>query len=130
MRAEGDDARITRIVDTLNGGLFAPAYPLGRAEAAALGLPVTRATGRLWHDLWALHTLYQQTLYRDQPDPAQPGAFFRYLALIESAGRTSGLRQTYVVHEGQERITGMGWDTAIRTNTPGPPQGPDSLRRN
>jgi hypothetical protein len=130
MRAEGDAARITTIVDALNGGLHSPAYPLARAEATALGLPVTHATGRLWHDMWALHTLYQQALYRDQPDPAQPGAFFRYLALIEGQGRTSGLRQTYVVHEGQERVVGIGWDTAIRSNTPGPPQGPDGVRRN
>jgi hypothetical protein len=130
MRGEADTDRISRVVDTLNGGLHSPIYPLAHAEAAALGLPVTRATGRLAHDLWALHTLYQQTLYRDLPEPGQPGAFFRYLALLESDGRTSGLRQTHVPQEGQERIVGLRWETAVRTNTPGPPQGPDSLRRN
>src|SRR5262249_9394904 len=86
LHMQGDDSeeRISRIVETLNGGLHSPAYPLARAEAAALGLPVVRPPAKLWHDMGALHGLYQQLLHRDLPEPAQPGAFFRFLALIES----------------------------------------------
>src|SRR5439155_1559725 len=70
LHIQGDDAeeRISRIVEMLNGGLYSPAYPVARAEAADLGLPVVRPPAKLWHDMSALHGLYQQLLHRDLPE--------------------------------------------------------------
>jgi hypothetical protein len=55
---------------------------------------------------------------------------FRYVCLIETVGRTTGLRQVFTHVDGQERPLQMGWETAIKGPGPGPSFGPGGLSNN
>ena len=54
------------------------------------------------------------------PTTSAHGNFYRYVCLIESIGRTTGLRQMFTHVEGQERPLQMGWETAVKGPGPGP----------
>jgi hypothetical protein len=123
-----ETARIERLVDLFNGGFHSPLYTAGRGEIRETGLPVTYADDEAWSSIWGLVQLYQATLYNDRPDPTTPGAFFRYVCLIESGGRTTGLRQSFTQVEGQERVLQIRWETAIRG--PGPSFGNGNISNN
>lgn len=125
-----DQARIERLVDLFNGGFHSPMYTMGRAEARDTGLPITYAEDDLWTKVLELVGLYQATLYNDRPDPMSPGAAFRYVCLVESAGRTTGLRQTFSQVEGQERVLQLRWETAVKGPGPGPSFGPGNISNN
>jgi hypothetical protein len=125
-----DESRIEWLVDLFNGGFHSPMYTAGRAELLEEGLPVTGAGDALWSDIWNLVQLYQAALYSDRSDPATPGAFFRYVCIIESPGRTTGLRQSFTQSEGQERILQIRWETAIKGPGPGPSFGPGGVSNN
>src|SRR5205823_9661651 len=125
-----DENRVERLVDLFNGGFHSPMYTAGRAELHQAGLPVTDAGDALWGDIWSLVQLYQAALYGDRPDPSTPGAFFRYVCLIESPGRTTGLRQSFTQSEGQERVLQIRWETAIKGPGPGPSFGPGGVSNN
>lgn len=125
-----DDAKVERLVDLFNGGFHSPMYTAGRNELREAGLPVTDADDELWSSIWGLVQLYQATIYNDRPDPATPGAFFRYVCLVESAGRTTGLRQSFTQVDGQERVLQIRWETAIKGPGPGPSYGPGGMSNN
>jgi hypothetical protein len=105
---------IDRVVLTLNGGLHSPIYPLSRREARELGLPVTDAGPGLWPRLWQLHNAYQQMLHAEWPVEGRPGAVQRYLCMIETAQRTTGLRQVFVREAAGERVLEARWETMVR----------------
>ena len=125
-----DSATVERLVDLFNGGFNSPLYSAGRAELHGLGLPVVGADGEVWSNIWELVQLYQALLYSDRPDPAAPGAFFRYVCLVESTGRSTGLRQTFTQVEGQERVLQVRWETAVKGSGPGPSYGPGGVSNN
>lgn len=125
-----DQGRIEELVDLFNGGFHSPLYTAGRGELRQAGLQVADAGEELWNNVWALVQLYQGTVYNDRPDPATPGAFFRYVCLIEAAGRTTGLRQSYTQVDGQERVLQIRWETAIKGPGPGPSMGPGNMSNN
>lgn len=129
MSAE-DEAQIARLVELFNGGFHSPMYTAGRAELIETGLPVTEANGELWSQIWGLLQLYNATIYNDRPDPTAPGALFRYVCLIESMGRSTGLRQSFTQSEGHERVLQIRWETALRGPGPGPSMGPGGLSNN
>src|SRR5438477_11081338 len=129
VRTEGE-AQIDGMVDLFNGGLHAHLYTAGRNELREAGLPVTEADDELWNNIWGLVQLYQATIYNDRPDPSTPGAFFRYVCLVESTGRTTGLRQSFTQVEGQERVLQIQWETAIKGPGPGPSYGPGGMSNN
>lgn len=131
MHTSADDVSVVeRLVDLFNGGFHSPIYTASRAELQAAGLPITVPEKELWSQIWGLVQLYQATLYNDKPDQATPGSFFRYVCLIESTGRSTGLRQVFTHVEGQERIMQMGWETAIKGPGPGPSFGPGGMSNN
>jgi hypothetical protein len=105
---------IDRVVLTLNGGLHSPIYPVSRREARELGLPITDAEPRIWPRLWQLHNVYQQMLHTEWPVEGRPGAVQRYLCIIETAQRTTGLRQIFVREAGGERVLEARWETTVR----------------
>ena len=76
------------------------------------GSLVTVANKELWGKIWGLVQLYQAALYNDRPDQATPGSFYRYVCIIESQGRSTGLRQVYTHVDGMERVTQMGWENS------------------
>ena len=123
-----DTGRLEKLVDLFNGGFHSPLYTAGRGEISETGLPVTYADDEAWSSIWGLVQLYQATLYNDRPDPTTPGAFFRYVCLIESGGRTTGLRQSFTQVEGQERVLQIRWETAVRG--PGPSFGNGNISNN
>ena len=125
-----DNELVERLVDQFNGGFQSPLYTAGRAEAAGLGLHVEEAEKDAWSSIWGLVQLYQAALYSDRPDPTVPGAFFRYVCIIESVGRSTGLHQSYTQHEGQERVVQIRWETAVRGPGPGPSYGPGGISNN
>jgi hypothetical protein len=125
-----DSSRVERLVDLFNGGFHSPLYTAGRGELREAGLPVTDADEDLWGHIWGLVQLYQATIYNDRPDPATPGAFYRYVCLVEAAGRTTGLRQSFTQVEGQERVLQIRWETAIKGPGPGPSMGPGNVSNN
>ena len=125
-----DNQLVERLVDLFNGGFQSPLYTAGRAEAAGLGLHVKEAEKEAWSSIWGLVQLYQAALYSDRPDPTVPGAFFRYVCIIESVGRSTGLHQSYTQHEGQERVVQIRWETAVRGPGPGPSYGPGGISNN
>jgi hypothetical protein len=129
MHAE-DEARIEQLVELFNGGFHSPLYTAGRTELLEAGLPVTAADEELWGHIWGLVQLYQSTIYNDRPDQATPGAFYRYVCIVESAGRSTGLRQSFTQVEGQERVLQIRWETAIKGPGPGPSFGPEGMSRN
>ena len=91
---------------------------------------MTDAGDALWNDILNLVQLYQQAIYNDRPDPSTPGAFFRHVCIVESAGRTTGLRQSFTQSEGQERVLQIRWETAIKGPGPGPSFGPGGVSNN
>jgi hypothetical protein len=125
-----DREKIERIVDLFNGGFHSPLYTVTATELAGMGLHVAEADHDMWAHIWNLVQLYQSALYTDRPDQTQPGAFFRYLCLIESVGRLTGLRQSFTQVEGQERVLNIRWETAIRAGGPGPSFGPGGMSNN
>lgn len=122
--------KVERLVDLFNGGFHSPMYTAGRNELREAGLPVTDADDELWSSIWGLVQLYQATIYNDRPDQTTPGAFFRYVCMIESSGRTTGLRQNFTQVDGQERVLQIRWETAIRGPGPGPSFGPGGISNN
>ena len=122
--------RIERIVELFNGGFHSPLYTASRAELLEAGLPVTTPDKDLWSAIWGLVQLYHSTLYADRPEASAPGAFYRYVCMLETAGRLTGLRQTFTQSEGQERILQIRWDTAIRGPGIGPSIGPGGRSNN
>jgi hypothetical protein len=125
-----DPERIRRLVDLFNGGFHSPLYTASRAELVDAGLPVVTPDKELWGSIWGLVQLYQATLYSDRPEASAPGAFFRYVCLLEAVGRLTGLRQTFTQSDGQERVLQIRWDTAIRGPGPGPSFGPGGRSNN
>ncbi len=107
--------KINHIVKMLNGEFNAHRYPINRYEARdELGLPVIFAPAALWDDIWDLYWLYHQDIHREHPIPGQVGMMHRYVCAIETAQRTTTLRQTLARQEGKERILEMRWDTQAR----------------
>jgi Serine dehydrogenase proteinase len=127
---QDDNEKIERLVDLFNGGFHSPVYTVGRTELQDAGLSVTVANKELWGQIWSLVQLYHASLYNDRPDQATPGSFFRYVCVIESQGRSTGLRQVYTHVDGMERVTQMGWETAIKGPVPGPSFGPGGMSNN
>ena len=125
-----DTERVEALVNLFNGGFHSSMYTAGRNELSEVGLPVTDAGDELWSAIWGLIQLYQATIYDDRPDPTSPGAFYRYVCLIESEGRTTGLRQSFTQVEGQERVLQIRWETAIKGPGPGPSFGPGGMSNN
>jgi hypothetical protein len=125
-----DDETVERLVDLFNGGFHSPLYTAGRSELHDAGLPVTVMEKELWSQVWSLVQLYQGALYDDRPDQSSHGNMFRYVCLIETVGRTTGLRQVFTHVDGQERPLQMGWETAIKGPGPGPSFGPGGLSNN
>jgi hypothetical protein len=123
-------ARVEQLVELFNGGFHSPMYTAGRGELREAGLPVTDADEELWSSIWGLAQLYQATIYNDRPDTSTPGAFYRYVCLIESAGRTTGLRQSFTQVDGQERVLQVRWETAVKGPGPGPSFGPSGMSNN
>jgi len=125
-----DDETVERLVDLFNGGFHSPIYTAGRSELHDVGLPVTVMDKELWTQVWGLVQLYQGILYNDMPDQSSHGNMFRYVCLIESIGRTTGLRQVFTHIDGQERALQMGWESAIKGPGPGPSFGPGGMSNN
>lgn len=125
-----DEEKIGRLVDLFNGGFHSPAYTASRSELQRAGLPVTLPDKEVWGQIWALVQLYQASLYNDRPDQSAPGTFFRHVCIIESFGRSTGLRQVFAHVDGQERVVQMGWETAIKGPGPGPNMGPGGMSNN
>ncbi len=123
-------SRVEPLVDLFNGGFHSPMYTAGRNELLEAGLPVTDPDDELWSSIWGLVQLYQAAIYNDRPDPSTPGAFFRYVCMVESSGRTTGLRQSFTQVEGQERVLQIGWETAVKGPGPGPSFGPGGMSNN
>ena len=125
-----DSEKVQRIVDLFNGGFHSPIYTPNRAELMDAGLPITEPDKELWGTIWGLTQLYQATIYNDRPETTAPGAFYRYVCLMETVGRLTGLRQSFTQVEGQERVLQIRWDTAIRSAGPGPSYGPGGRSNN
>ncbi|MEO8288139.1 MAG: hypothetical protein ABI670_17060 [Chloroflexota bacterium] len=125
-----DEETVERLVDLFNGGFHSPIYTPSRAELHDAGLPVTMMNQELWSQVWSLVQLYHATLYNDRPDQSSPGSFYRYVCLIETMGRTTGLRQVFTHVDGQERPVQMGWETAVKGPGPGPSFGPGGMSNN
>jgi hypothetical protein len=126
-----DDAeKIDRLADLFNGGFGSPMYAANRAELAAVGLPIIEPDPELWGNIANLVQLYQQALYNDRTDPTAHNTYFRYVCIIECAGRSTGLRQVFTHIEGQERVVQMGWETAVKGPGMGPSFGPGGLSNN
>jgi hypothetical protein len=127
---QDDSEKIERLVDLFNGGFHSPIYTAGKRELQEAGLTVTVPSKELWGQIWSLVQLYQGALYNDKPDQATPGSFFRYVCIIESQGRSTGLRQVFTHVDGMERVSQMGWETAIKGPVPGPSFGPGGMSNN
>jgi hypothetical protein len=125
-----DQIQVERLVELFNGGFHSPMYTMSRAETRDAGLPVTYAEDDLWTKVLELVGLYQAALYNDRPDPMTPGAAYRYVCMVESAGRTTGLRQTFSQADGQERVLQLRWETAVKGPGPGPSFGPGNISNN
>lgn len=125
-----DEEKVQRIVDLFNGGFHSPIYTPSRSELIGAGLPITEPDKELWAAVWGLVQLYQATVYNDRPDNTAPGAFYRYVCLLETVGRLTGLRQSFTQADGQERVLQIRWDTAIRSAGPGPSYGPGGRSNN
>jgi hypothetical protein len=131
LHMQGDNAeRVPGLVQMFNGGFRSPLYTASKSELQEAGLPVTVPDKELWASIWGLVQLYQATLYTDRPEASAPGAFYRYVCLLEAVGRLTGLRQTFTQQDGQERILQIRWDTAIRGPGPGPSLGPGGRSNN
>jgi len=126
---ENED-KTDQLVELFNGGFNSPIYTAGRSELRELGLPVEEPDKELWSSIWGLIQLYQGAIYTDRPDANVPGNFFRYICMIETAGRSTGLHQSFTQVEGQERIVQIRWETAIKSSGPGPSIGPGGMSNN
>jgi hypothetical protein len=127
---QDDTEKIERLVDLFNGGFHSPVYTVDKTELQDAGLSITVPNKELWGQIWGLVQLYHAALYNDRPDQATPGSFFRYVCVIESQGRSTGLRQVYTHVDGMERVTQMGWETAVKGPVPGPSFGPGGMSNN
>lgn len=127
---DAEEGQTSRIVDLFNGGFHSPLYTASRAELEGIGLPVVNADEALWRHIWEVAQLYQATIYNDRPDPTNPGALYRYVCVIETIGRSTGLRQQFTQSEGTERILQIGWETAVKGPGPGPNIGPGGMSNN
>ena len=125
-----DAEKIESLVELFNGGFHSPIYTPSRAELLRAGLPLTDPNKELWGAIWGLVQLYQATVYNDRPENTAPGAFYRYVCLMETVGRLTGLRQSFTQVDGQERVLQIRWDTAIRSSGPGPSYGPGGRSNN
>lgn len=125
-----DSGKVEKLVELFNGGFHSYMYTAARAELKEAGLPVVEPDGELWNAIWALAQLYQAAIYSERPDPTMPGAFFRYVCIIESIGRSTGLRQSFTQRDGQEQVVQVRWETAMRSPGPGPSYGPGGLSNN
>ncbi len=112
MPESGD--RIDKIADLFNGGFHSALYTPSAAELGEMGLPVTQADSNLWRPVWEAAQLYQTAIYSEHPDAGNPLALTRYVCIIETVGRTTGLRQTFAQLEGGERVLQISWETAIK----------------
>ncbi|MDQ5824457.1 MAG: hypothetical protein M3441_09665 [Chloroflexota bacterium] len=131
MHASVDDSlQIDRIVDLFNGGFHSPLYTANRDELRELGLSVTRADDTLWRHIAEVVQHYHSTIYSERSDPVSPGALYRYVCMIESVGRCSGLHQTFMQTEAGERVVQIGWETAVKGPGPGPNMGPGGMSNN
>ena len=131
MHASVDDSlQIDRIVDLFNGGFHSPLYTANRDELRELGLSVTRADDTLWKHIAEVVQHYHSTIYSERSDPVSPGALYRYVCMIESVGRCSGLHQTFMQTEAGERVVQIGWETAVKGPGPGPNMGPGGMSNN
>lgn len=131
MHASVDDSlQVGKIVDLFNGGFHSHIYTATRDELRELGLSVTRADDTLWHHIVEAVQLYHSTIYNERSDQMSPGALYRYVCMIESVGRCSGLHQTYMQTESGERVVQLGWETAIKGPGPGPSMGPGGMSNN
>lgn len=129
MHPENAD-KMEQIVDLFNGGFHSPIYTASRAELREMGLPVEEPEKELWSSIWGLVQLYQAAIYTERPDQTMPGTFFRYICMIETSGRSTGLHQSFTQVEGQERIVQIRWETAIKSSGPGPSIGPGGMSNN
>jgi hypothetical protein len=125
-----DTEKVERLATLFNGGFGSPMYTANRAELAAAGLPVVEPDPELWGTIANLVQLYHQALYNDRTDPSAHNTYFRYVCIVESAGRSTGLRQVFTHIEGQERVVQMGWETAVKGPGMGPSFGPGGLSNN
>ncbi len=125
-----DTEKIERLTALFNGGFGSPMYTANRAELAAAGLPVVEPDPELWATISNLVQLYHQALYNDRTDPSAHNTYFRYVCIVECAGRSTGLRQVFTHIEGQERVVQMGWETAVKGPGMGPSFGPGGLSNN
>ena len=125
-----DSLQIDRIVDLFNGGFHSPLYTANRDELRELGLSVTRADDTLWRHIAEVVQHYHSTIYSERSDPVSPGALYRYVCMIESVGRCSGLHQTFMQTEAGERVVQIGWETAVKGPGPGPNMGPGGMSNN
>lgn len=131
MHASIDDSlQIDRIVDLFNGGFHSSLYTANRDELRELGLSVTRADDTLWRHIAEVVQHYHSTIYSERSDPVSPGALYRYVCMIESVGRCSGLHQTFMQTEAGERVVQIGWETAVKGPGPGPNMGPGGMSNN
>lgn len=126
----GEEDKAAKITDLFNGGFHSPLYTASRAELEGAGLPVTSADAVLWRHIWEVAQLYQATIYNDRPDSTAPGAFYRYVCMIETVGRSTGLRQVFTQSDGVERVLQVGWETAVKGPGPGPNMGPGGMSNN
>jgi hypothetical protein len=125
-----DSLQTDRIVDLFNGGFHSPVYTPSRNELRALGLNVTRADDTLWKHIAEAVQLYHATIYNERSDSIAPGALYRYVCMIESVGRCSGLHQTFMQTETGERVVQIGWETAVKGPGPGPNIGAGGMSNN
>ncbi|HYP41565.1 MAG TPA: hypothetical protein VEX13_14500 [Chloroflexia bacterium] len=125
-----DSLQIERIVDLFNGGFHSPMFTANRDELRELGLNVTRADDTLWKHIAEAVQLYHATIYNERPDSIAPGALYRYVCMIESVGRCSGLHQTFMQTEAGERVVQIGWETAVKGPGPGPNMGAGGMSNN
>ncbi len=125
-----NSGQVERLVDLFNGGFHSPLYTAGRNELREAGLPIVEPNAQLWNSIWELTQLYQATIYNERMDANAHGAYYRYVCLVETEGRTTGLRQNFTQSEGQERILQVGWETAVKGPGPGPSIGPGGRSNN
>ena len=125
-----DGEKIERLVSLFNGGFHSPSYTATYPELRETGLPVVQPDKELWTAIWGLVQLYYSALNTERPENTATGAFFRYICILETVGRSTGLRQTFTQVEGQERIMAAGWESVMKGPGPGPSFGPGGRSNN
>ena len=99
----------------------------GAQSCSKRGCPLPRPTTSYGAAYGSLCSYTRRYCTQTDPDPSTPGAFFRYVCLVESTGRSTGLRQMFTQVEGQERVLQIRWETAVRGPGPGPSFGPGGM---